>query len=85
NREQIARVYERFAQTVNFYTRLQILPFSENAIKRYEELSRQKLGIRANDLRIAAIALDLSATIVTRNRSDFVRIPGLRIEDWSVA
>jgi tRNA(fMet)-specific endonuclease VapC len=36
------------------------------------------------DLKIAAIALANDATLLTRNLSDFRKIPGLRIEDWTV-
>lgn len=84
DRSQLARVYERFAQNVRFLAQLQVLSFPETAIERYDQLARMKLGVRANDLRIAAIALDNSATIVTRNRSDFQCVPNLQIVDWSL-
>lgn len=63
---------------------MQILSYTESAIDRYEGLRRRKLGVKANDLRIAAIALENSAIVVTRNRADFGRVPALQIEDWSV-
>jgi len=64
---------------------VQILSFSAEAIDRYHSLHRSKLGVKGNDLRIAAIALENSAIVVTRNRVDFERIPGLQIDDWSTA
>ena len=34
------------------------------------------------DLKIAAIALVNQATLVSGNRQDFDRVPGLRVENW---
>jgi tRNA(fMet)-specific endonuclease VapC len=82
-RPQLARAYYRLAESVQFLGGLAILPFSEPAIERFEQLKSQRLGIRAPDLRIAAIALESQAIVVTRNLRDFRLVPGLACEDWS--
>ena len=80
---ELARVYQRLAAAVQSLSRLQILSFTEQAIRRYDELRKLKLNVRKMDLRIAAITIDEGATLVTRNVRDFQDIPGLKIEDWS--
>jgi tRNA(fMet)-specific endonuclease VapC len=45
---------------------------------------RARLNVKSNDLRIAAVALDLGGIVVTRNLRDFGRVPALVCEDWSV-
>ena len=61
-----------------------IYPITESAIATFDGLLRAKLNVSGNDLRIAAIALELGTTVVTNNLRDFGRVPGLRVEDWSV-
>jgi tRNA(fMet)-specific endonuclease VapC len=43
----------------------------------------QRLNVGSNDLKIAAIALENQAIVVTRNRRDFGRVAALTCEDWS--
>lgn len=79
----IAFAYDRLARNVSFLSRTVILPFPERAIAVYEGLKKAKLCVEGNDLRIAATAMNLGATVVTRNVRDFEIIPGLLFEDWS--
>ena len=46
-------------------------------------LRRRGTPIGANDLWIACHALALDATLVSHNVGEFVRIKGLRLEDWA--
>lgn len=46
------------------------------------ELARRGMMIGANDLWIAAQARSRNLTLVTANRGEFERVPGLRSEDW---
>ncbi len=48
----------------------------------FQQIRHLRIGTR--DLKIAATALANQLIVVTRNRRDFVRVPGLVIEDWSV-
>jgi tRNA(fMet)-specific endonuclease VapC len=82
-REQLARVYQRLADNVESLARFRILSFTEAAITRQQALSQSKLNVGKKDLCIAAIALEQQAVLVTRNSSDFARIPALIIKDWS--
>lgn len=43
-----------------------------------------RLNIRSSDLAIAAITLEHGGILVSRNRKDFQRVPGLPVEDWLV-
>jgi tRNA(fMet)-specific endonuclease VapC len=80
---QLAAIYERMAKTVRFYAALPILSFTEQAIACYDDLKRRRIRIGKTDLRIAAIALEHDAVVVTRNSRDFKQVPGLTVEDWS--
>lgn len=62
---------------------LEVEPLGENfaehyaAVRLHLESAGQKIGAI-----IAAHALALGAIMVTRNVGEFVRVPGLRVENW---
>jgi tRNA(fMet)-specific endonuclease VapC len=82
---QLADWYDRFVHRIfPVWKRYTVLPFPEPAILRFETLRSLRLNVGLMDLRIAALALQNGLTVVTRNRVDFGRVPGLASEDWSV-
>lgn len=66
------------------WARFALVPLTVPAIARFETLAKAHRNVKRNDLRIAAVALELGAAVVTRSHRDFGRVPGLAIEDWSV-
>jgi tRNA(fMet)-specific endonuclease VapC len=79
-----AEVYRRMALAIEHLSGWSVFPFPLSAVTRHADLLRQRLNVSSNDLKIAAIALEMSATVVTRNTRDFGRVAGLVYEDWSV-
>ena len=65
---------------------LEILPLEAPADRQYgkirHHLMRQGTPIGPNDLLIAAHALSLGLTVVTANTRGFLRVPGLKVENW---
>ncbi len=63
-----------------------VLPLEPPADRLYaqirHELAGQGLPVGPNDLLIAAHAKSLSLTVVTANRREFTRVPGLQVENW---
>jgi tRNA(fMet)-specific endonuclease VapC len=82
---EIETAYQSFIQAVNLVASFPLLNYSQTAIARYETRKKLKLNVGGNDLRIAAIALEHNATVVSANLRDFTRVPDLKVEDWSQA
>jgi len=76
--------YKGLQDGLKFFQTIQVLDFDQDAYNCYIELVRQKVRIGTRDLRIAATVISKNGILVTRNRQDFERIPGLRFEDWSI-
>jgi tRNA(fMet)-specific endonuclease VapC len=80
---QVERVYQRLAESIPLLAQWRILSFVQAAIPRRDALRGLKLNVRKMDLRIAAITLESSGILVTRNLRDFQRVPNLSLEDWA--
>jgi tRNA(fMet)-specific endonuclease VapC len=74
--------YAKLQQLFRFFAIWNVLEWNETVVAEYDSLKRAKVRIGTMDLKIASIALAGNATLLTRNRSDFSRVPGLRVEDW---
>jgi len=63
-----------------------VLSFDQEAAEIYgkirAELERAGTPLPEPDLRIAAIALARSLTVITGDVRHFTRVPGLRVENW---
>lgn len=75
------------AMVVDFLRRLSVLDWSRAAAQHYADI-RVKLEsagtpIGNMDLLIAAHARSAGAVLVTNNQKHFLRVPGLKVENWA--
>jgi tRNA(fMet)-specific endonuclease VapC len=81
-----AHVESNLQKLERFFEPFTSLAFGDDAAGWYGQirahLRRSGQLIGANDMMIAAIALAEDAILVTRNRDEFRRIVGLRLEAW---
>lgn len=75
--------YGQLEASIKLIRVMSILSYDSRAAEKYVELRRTYRRMSKNDLRIAAITMSRSATLVTRNFADFGQIDGLQLEDWS--
>ena len=81
-------LYSKLWTTVKYLQTIEVLDFTPEADTCLKKLLKDHPPLRKNrlqkDMRIAAIALSLDATVVTGNKQDFGQVPGLSIEDWTL-
>jgi tRNA(fMet)-specific endonuclease VapC len=74
--------YRELVRLFEFYQEFEVVAFDEAAAQRCEDLQRSRVRLGAMDLKIAATALVHNALLLSANRRDFERVPGLRVENW---
>lgn len=71
-----------------FLAPFELIPFDRAATGHYADIRHQLetagKPIGPNDLVIAATARSRNLTLITHNRDEFTRVPGLAIEDWAI-
>jgi tRNA(fMet)-specific endonuclease VapC len=81
--DRIAHGYDELAGSIPFLACFSLLPYRASTMALFQQLRALKLNVGPNDLRIAAIALEHGAIVVTRNLRDFGRVPGVAAENWA--
>jgi tRNA(fMet)-specific endonuclease VapC len=85
--ENLAELYTRLWIALSYFREVRVVNFDDAANACHQRLLQENRVLNKKrlqkDMRIAAIALSLGATLVTRNYKDFVQVPGLAIEDWA--
>jgi tRNA(fMet)-specific endonuclease VapC len=79
-----AKAAVRLANAVTNLAQFSIFPTTESSLDRFDRLVKLRLNVGGMDLKLAALALELAATVVSNNLRDFRRVPGLKVEDWTV-
>ena len=72
--------YDELIRLFDFFGGYFIVRFDHVAADLFDSFSRIRIGTA--DRKIAAIALANNALLLTANRRDYERIPGLRFENW---
>lgn len=66
---------------------IEVIPFEPPAAETYgflrSELEKKGMAIGGNDMLIAAHALNKKLTLVTNNEREFLRVPNLKVENWT--
>ena len=75
--------YRRLHERIEFFAGWTVLPWDAAAADFFLKLPQQGVRIGSMDLKIACIALVHHARLLTRNISDFARVPELNVEDWT--
>ncbi len=82
SRVSIVHAYGLFEETFRDFRRIHILSYTAQAEARYQQWLQQGIRLATHDLRIAAICVAHDARLISRNRQDFERVPGLMVEFW---
>lgn len=76
--------YRHLLESLDLLSQFPLVSYDLASENHFQYLRSLRLKVGTQDLKIAAIASANNLVLLTRNRRDFGRLPGLRIDDWSV-
>ncbi|WP_036485930.1 type II toxin-antitoxin system VapC family toxin [Myxosarcina sp. GI1] len=77
------RGYTLLLEILQGFASAPVLPFDAEASAIFDKFRGQRVRVSTMDLRIAAIAMSRNLVLLTRNVSDFSKVPELVTEDWT--
>jgi tRNA(fMet)-specific endonuclease VapC len=85
NNNDLIEGYNRMNRLVaSFMSLPELLSFDRSAMDIFSSLKAQRIQIGTMDLRIASIAISENLILLTRNQKDFIKVPSLEIQDWTI-
>jgi tRNA(fMet)-specific endonuclease VapC len=77
------QAYANLGASVVLFQQFPVVAYDAACENRFQQLRSLRLRVGTQDLKIAAVALTNGLIVLTRNRRDFGRVPGLVVDDWS--
>ena len=74
--------YRELGELFTFFSAFTIALLDSTAAGLFNSLRKSGVRIATMDLKTACIALASNALLLTANRRDFEKVPGLRFESW---
>jgi tRNA(fMet)-specific endonuclease VapC len=81
---QQVEAYRRLKRHLDNYRAIAVLDFDLHAATEFQRLRKRYRTLGAMDLKIAALVPVNDATLLSRNLTDFRKISGLKVEDWTL-
>jgi tRNA(fMet)-specific endonuclease VapC len=81
--EEQVIAYSKLEKHLNIFSKMRIIAFDNQSAIIFQQLRKNYPRLGTMDLKIAAIAINQNATLLTRNLADFQNIANLKVEDWT--
>jgi tRNA(fMet)-specific endonuclease VapC len=80
--ERQLSAYRELAELFSFFAGYTIALLDSKAAGLFNSFRKSGVKIATMDLKTACIAMANNALLLTANRKDFAKVPGLRFENW---